>query len=260
MNKEKFINIWKQRANSGQLTSTDFVMRAIFIAASAKATNKTEIAQLLLQRYFTPITNKTKIENGAETLLPIKNIMCRHWYLDRQAKRNIVYGDVDTSNWKNPEISLKILGQSASEFMTEEEFQTFKEVWDSVDVTMIHRQYIHYFTVKKVGNINLTPEQMAVQSAHVTLKLGTTLPRNINPNTVYFQWHGVEDGSELRKILTKLSKTGHENYVMFRESDYRNSLTSVAFAPVLWNQQNGLGEYELMKFEATSGAGSATSL
>lgn len=241
MNKELYITTWKKLANEKKLHRIDFYYRAIFLACNSKSNQKFEVAHILLEKYFSPIKNKNKIEsNGNDPFFAI-NINDNYLFMRQQTVRG-KYSDAT------------LLGEPISNFMTEEEFQEFKELSLKIDRTLLHRKYVHYFTAKSVGFFKpmttLTFEQMAVQSAHVTMKLGYEMGKagiKCDPDNTYFKWYSVDLNTKFSNIIRELEKKNYK-VVKFYESDLRNHLTAIAFYPVPWYKKADFEEFELMKF------------
>lgn len=217
MNRDLYNTQWKLQANQKKLTSTDFAFRALLIAVSAKNLKnvpREDIALTLLQRYFTP--SKT---DGYATL---KNILDRiPYYLFEHTK---------------------ILGLKAETFITETEFKAIQAMAKNLNLEKLGRQYVYYFTRQD----GLTPEQQGVQAGHALFKLGAKLGKqgkNFDPSEIYFQWIGVKTSQDLTEV--SLNHLDHR-CVEFYEPDLGNSLTSIAFEPILWNERDEFMEYDLL--------------
>jgi|SRR5665213_155809 len=220
MNKEFFNTQWKILANNETLTSQNFIDRAIFIAMASKNKNnapREDIILALLQKYFSPITNRNKLNNGQTSYAHIN-----------YARRSIQY---TKPTW--------ILGLPYDKLLSEEEYKEFCSYIKNLSLEKMDRKYIYYFTTQE----GLTPEQQGVQAGHVLFKLGTKLGKKVDPDHTYFQWIGVKDDTELVGIINK-----HRLYPLetFRESDLGNRLTSVAFYPILWNKREDFLDYPLL--------------
>lgn len=224
MNTELFYTQWKILANSRKLTAKHFCQRAIFIALSAKNNKnipRDDIALILLQKYFTPTTNANKLNNG-ETV-----------YNDIDAFRKIQKYAVYATK--------TILDLPEENFFTPNEIYQYRELIKNINIDKLNRKYVYYFTTQ-----DITPEQQGVQAGHALLKLGYVLGRNnkkLNPDKTFFQWIGVANEAELKKVMDTHNQL---DYVIFRESDLNNQITSIAFHPILWNKRDEFQEYELL--------------
>lgn len=230
MNTELFYKTWKELADKGQLSSRHFYQRAIFKALNA--TNKAnvpveDIAIALLQKYFTPVTNKTKLANG-------------------RTPYDVVTWNKGAYSFARTE-QPRILGLDAEKFFeTPEEAKAFLDLAKKLDLSKIGRKYLYYVTVQE----NLTPEQQAVQGAHVVFKLGRNLEIRDNPDNIFFQWIGVPGDRELQQFARK-----HVPDVTFTETGYEGGtrLTALAYKPILWNKRREFEDYELLSFKNSSG-------
>lgn len=215
-----FKAIWKTLADKKQLTSMHFVQRAILIAMAAKSNaSKEDIVHSLLQKYFSPVTNKNKLANGSVKYSGVRNLQ---YYLK--------YGTT-------------VLNLPLDEvFETKEEIAEYKRLCAAINHNKLGRQYIYYFTTQE----GLTAEQQGVQAGHVLFSLAYKLANEnivINPNETYFQWIGVKTDRELREIQKKYAHLGVQS---FYEPDLNNKLTSIALKPILWNKRGDLMEYPLL--------------
>lgn len=219
---KNFNTIWKKFHDNKALESYHFVQRALLIAVRSKRNDsKIDIVYGLLQKYFSPIVDVNKLINGKG-----------QWSAVIEAANMARY-------------SKTILGVAPEDiFESADEEKMYDELLKelrSSKLDKLGRKYVYYFTSKE----DLTPEQMAVQSAHVTLVTGHALGKtNIDPHGIYFQWIGVETEKDLKKVAQSHS---HERRY-FHEPDIGNKLTSIAFHPVLWNKRQEFLEYPLMKF------------
>lgn len=217
-----FNTIWKTLAAEKKLYNIHFIQRAILKAMNSKSNfPKEDIIVALLQKHFTPITNKNKLANGSEAFSAIKNAM---YYL----------------KWTK-----HILGVKEEDFFdTEEEAKEYKRLLSSINMSKIGRKYVYYFTSQE----GLTAEQQGVQAGHVLFSLGHSLAKKnvkVNPNETYFQWIGIKTDKELVAIKRDLMKEGKAVH-SFYEPDLQNKLTSIALEPILWNKRGKLVEYPLL--------------
>ena len=218
---------WKKLHESRELTARDFIDLAVLKAIKSKQEDKLTIVHLLLEKYFTPITNKTRLSNGAS----------RYDCVQRQIesfKFNAKY-------YRNRRV---IFGVDINEFFeTQDEIDLYDKLWTSIDIRSLGKKYVYYFTSQ-----DIPPVHQGVQAGHVLFKLGTVLKKSnrLNPDDTYFQWIGVPDSNSLEEIAKKYSIT--KKVVKFNESDLKNKLTSIAIEPVSYFQRGDLTSYELLKY------------
>lgn len=226
--------IWKQLAKDKKLTSRHFIQRAILIAMNSKSNMpKEDLVHILLYKYFSPVTNKIKMKNGYEEYDVIK-LSTHQGYSCIGATKFLN----DWRIWFLPRA--KILDVSYRDFFdTEEEMELFINLHNSINENKIDRSYVYYFTVQ-----DISPEQQAVQAAHVMYKLGSILGKYANPDKTYFQWIGVPNVNALHKIYND----NGGDVVAFYEPDMGMKMTSLALFPRLWFQRGGLVNYPLLKF------------
>lgn len=224
-----FKNIWKDKAKSKNLTKEDFISRAVLIAMASKSNmDKSDIIHILLHRYFSPITNSTKLNNGMVNYDGLNRAMRFYRWLNPKPP-------FAEKQWPN----FTILGVPADQiFDTIEEFEDYLSYHKSIVVDRIDREYIYYFTRQ-----DISAEQQGVQAGHVLFKLGTQLSGMVNPDNIYFQWIGVEDHGELYQISKKYKEMLP---IAFYEPDMGNTMTSVALPPVLWYKRGDLINYKLL--------------
>ena len=214
-----FRTMWKTLAKNNKLESYHYIQRAILIAMqSNRNMPKEEIITILLDKYFTPISNKNKLANGCKKYQAIKNAS----YL------------IGSKN------SL-ILGIPQEYFFdSEEEQKQYLELVKAIRVDKIDRKYLYYFTAQ-----DMSPEQQAVQAAHAILAIGARLGKTINPHETYFQWIGVKDTSNLSWYAEKYKHLKPEK---FFEPDQMNRMTSFALHPIPWYSRGDLIDLPLLKF------------
>lgn len=104
------------------------------------------------------------------------------------------------------------------------------------------KHYTYIFTRQ-----DISPEQQAVQSAHVTHCLGYELDEtHIHPNQTYFTLVGVRDLEALEAAQQILIRFGFR-YVKFYEPDLGNELTSIATFPIPERERGPLLAFNLLK-------------
>lgn len=213
-----FRTIWKTLAANKALSSHFFMQRAILIAIDSKRNMpKEDIVDILLHKYYTPITNKNKLSNGC-------------------SKFSSVRRDQFTSmNYHVP-----ILNMKPEEFFDNEaDKKLYYELVKNINVDRIDRKYVYYFTVQDI----LTPEQQGVQAAHALFALGARLGDYADPYDTYFQWIGARDSGHLYSIAEKYK---HLDPVKFYEPDVGHKMTSVALPPIPWYKRGDLVDYPLL--------------
>lgn len=217
-----FKAIWKQLAADKNITAQDFIQRAILTAVNSRSNvPKEEILHALIQKYFTPITNNTKLLNG-------------------MTKYQAILAALQQLKYHKMILNKKDLTEI---FDTADEERLYDELLKKIDTKRLHRHYVYYFTIQD----GLTPEQQGVQAGHALMALGHRLgtqKKNVNPNEIYFQWIGVPNTSDLIKIRQKHSKD--LGSVIFQEPDHGNIVTALAFEPVLWNKRRNFMDYKLL--------------
>lgn len=108
------------------------------------------------------------------------------------------------------------------------------------------KQYIYIFTRQ-----DISIEQQAVQSAHVTLKLGYYIGSSCNipgfdPNKTYFTLVGVRNLEALEAVISILDAFGFL-YESFYEPDMGDEMTSIATFPIDEDKRDALLAFNLLK-------------
>lgn len=217
MKYEIFETAFKDRANKKILTSVDFVIRAALKALKAKSNMpKDDIFVALLQKHFSPKGN-SKLK----------------WQALEQAAKHVTFW------YQNIDHVTKFKYNFREIFENDEEFKEFHRLIKNIKYYKLGRKYVYYFTAQ-----DMTPEQQGVQAGHALFKLGTKLGKDVNPDSIYFQWVGVKDSQELEEVYRK----HYRKYasVVFYEPDLGNRLTAVAYHPILWNKREDFLDYPLL--------------
>lgn len=224
---KNFKELWKKLHDARQLSARDFIDLAVIKAIKSREVDKVTVVHALLEKYFTPISNKTRMINGASKYECIHRLLeANKWY--------VRYNSNDR----------KILGVKLTEFFeTEEELALYNKLWSSIEEKTLGKKYVYYFTAQDIPPVN-----QGVQAGHVLFKLGASLKnkKRIDPDDTYFQWVGVPDSNSLEEIAKKYAKT--LKLVKFNESELNNKLTSIAFEPVSSFRRGDLIDYELLKY------------
>jgi hypothetical protein len=234
-NMKEFKTIWKDLSKNKKIESVHFVDRAILIAMNSKSNMPREdIVHILLDKYFSPITNKTKLINGSYRY---HSLAIDTGYFNKKCSNQKI-GTV----WRQwLKIDANILGIPYLEFFdNEEEIEHYVKLFNSIILDKINRKYVYYFTRQ-----DIEPVHQSVQAAHVVFKLGSHLGENVNPDETFFQWVGVPDRGELQRILHNYKDLGA---IGFYEPDMQNTLTSVAIPPLLWYKRGELVNHKLLSF------------
>lgn len=214
-----FRKIWKQLAKENKLEPLHYMQRAVLIAVESKLnTPKEDIVLILLNKYFTPVTNANKLKNGATKYG--QSIVKNYVYLTSEK--------VDILDIKPKEF-----------FDNEADMELYYQLANNINMNKIDRKYVYYFTIQDI----LTPEQQGVQAGHALYALGSKLGPKAYPKETYFQWVGTKDSTELNTIAEKYKHLGP---VMFHEPDVGHKLTSVAIPPVMWYRRGDLTDYQLL--------------
>ena len=182
---------------------------------------------LLLEKYFTPISNKAKLANGSTRFDVIRRLCYSNkWHLNFNRDIRTIFG-----------VKLEEL------FDSPEEIALYDKLWTNIEENTLGKTYVYYFTTQ-----DIPPVSQSIQAGHVLFKLGTSLKKKkrVNPDTTYFQWIGVPNSDTLNEIKNKYSGTW--NIVNFKESSLNNKLTAIAFEPMSALKRGDLINYKLLKY------------
>ena len=105
------------------------------------------------------------------------------------------------------------------------------------------KKYVYIFTRQ-----DLSPEQIVVQSSHVTMKMGYYLgksPKSEDPDTTHFVLVGVRNEEALLAVVEILTSFNYQ-YEVFIESD-EIGVTSVSTYPIDEDKKGILQAFNLMK-------------
>ena len=102
-------------------------------------------------------------------------------------------------------------------------------------------QYVYVFVRQ-----DLSPEQQAVQAAHVTLVLGNKL-KNVDVSELYFALIGIPQLIDFRDVIKALDAHGTK-YETFYEPDQGNTLTAIATYPINRSERGKLRDFKLLRF------------
>lgn len=210
---------WKNQANHTALETAQY---CVLKATLAKSNQKLEIAQALLRRAFTPITNKTKIFNGRTPFDTLNNVI----------------RTVAATNW-----SKSFCGNDLKEALGEEDWATYKELAGQLvtkDIAKSEPEYMFIFVRQ-----DISPEYQAVQGMHVAYKAGHHFKSN--PDETYFVLVGVPNEESLEEIKEKLDANAVGS-VEFKEPDIGNVVTAVASEPIKAHRKRFLKNYDKLVF------------
>lgn len=103
-------------------------------------------------------------------------------------------------------------------------------------------EYVYIFVRQ-----DLSPEQQAVQSAHVALVLGHKLKRT-DVSELYFTLIGIPQLIDFRDVVKTLQLRGTQ-YESFYEPDQGNTLTAIATHPIKKSERGALRAFPLLRFK-----------
>lgn len=214
---------WKLVANNKNVTARHMAQYCILKALSAKANNKVEIAQALLRRAFTPVSNKNELANGREPFDTIQNILYRLTFHKNATifgfENNLILDDEGYEDYKNLLVEL-----------------------NKVDLKAEEPEYMFIFVRQDISR-----EQQAVQAAHATFKAGTTW-RHANPDKTNFVLIGVPDLEELNEVEEAFKAKDFYGFVKFVEPDLGDTATAIATAPIKEHRKSFLKQYKTLTF------------
>ena len=191
--------LWKQIAATKRFDSCDVFVYNVIRALFSKSNSKVEVAQGLLYKAFTPVTNKNKLENG--------------WGEFKALELILEYGSYPYG--KNFKTMMNILSEEDQVEFIKLVKQLKKEKWS--DPT-----FAYIFTRQDISK-----EQQLVQTAHCTLLLGQNT--KVNGNNLHFCVFGVENGCEIFKRYLSLELAGVKTVEFY---EYNFVMTSFACLPM----------------------------
>lgn len=105
------------------------------------------------------------------------------------------------------------------------------------------KRYAYFFTRQDID-----PEHQLVQTAHVSLELGSVIPKHEVPGLRFVNC-GVPDEAALHDICHYLD--GHDIfYVLYRDSFFNNEVTAIGVLPVSQAQREIFKFGRLLKFKS----------
>lgn len=221
-----YIETWKSLANNKAITAINVAEYCILRAVKAK-TPKTfeerlQIAHSLLIKAFTPVKNAVKLANGRSPYDTLKSsVRFIKWSTNYKANQ------------------LHLFGQPANVFLSEEEITLFVELVRKLSAgTETLRQYAYF-----IVDSQLSPEQKAVQAAHVALKFGVQNNAPYDPDTLHFV---VLEHDDLQSKIEYL-QSAKQPLTTF--VDY-GKITAIAAGPIDWDsgKRNHFAGDRLLRF------------
>jgi hypothetical protein len=212
---------WKLVAANKNITARYVVQYCLLKALTAKSNKKLEIAQTLLRRAFTPVTNRTELANGRTAF----DTISKHIYmLDLHPKGHI-------------------FGLDMTLFMDDEGFANYKDLirqlW-SADMASDEPEYLFIFVRQDISK-----EQQAVQAAHATFKAGT-IYRHADADRTNFVLVGVPTLEELNEVEESFKAKDFYGFVKFTEPELGDTATAIATAPIKEHRKGFLKQYKTL--------------
>ena len=239
---KEFKSLYKKIANAKQNTATHALQLAILKAIKAKSNGeKKDIAAAILYKSFTPITNETKLANGAKAYEAVKATAGYLYFSSSDWARR-----EDGTSYRKFRDKVKIFDVPFNEiFENEFEIQLYFEILEGLlkDPDQIARHYTYIFVRQDL----LSPEQVAVQAAHATFVAGAKLDYRMNPAEVYFTLVGVNGPVDWKNLVLNLNDHGTK-YSKFVEPDLGFVNTAIATQPIHSAARGALRNYELLTF------------
>lgn len=231
---------WKKLANRKTIKPIHMVQYCVMKALKSKADDKIDLMHRLLEKTFTPVTNKRKISNGSYRYFPLVGFNLRESRI-RQSRYNFAiksYDEVKT-----------VFDTDATQLLSDEEIVQFDKMIGTIrtsdlEYTAKPMEYYSYTFVRQ----DISPEQQCVQAAHATCVMGRYLPNSINPRTINFVLIGVADESKLKEVEEILGKRKDCEYFSFREPDLNNEITAVSTSPIYKHRRGRLKNFDLLTF------------
>jgi hypothetical protein len=225
---KNFKSIHVQWAKSKELSSRNMVeyaiLRAMVTVQDPTDENLVNQAAYYINRAFTPITKKIKLDNGREPRDTLALIVSR-------MKGTLPY-----------------YGENV--FETQEGLDTYQRI-----IAALHERYKRpqdYYQRKYVYIFvrqDISPEYQAVQAAHAACKMGhrsAAIPEKDFDN-LYFALIGVPNLEAMAIAIKDCNEVGATVYP-FYEPDIGNQLTAFATDPIWMSQRKRLLSYNRLRF------------
>jgi hypothetical protein len=224
---DDYKKVWKDLNASKSIQSYHIIQLAILKAIEKYKDDPAVIAKSKNYIYhkmaqaFTPISRKVKLDNGRKEFDAVKNAL----YFIGPRYPHLFYRDL--KNILSPE-GVKLYGDIARNL----NMDGFVEYYN--------REYVYIFVRQ-----DISPEYQAVQSAHVTLRLGYTLKDmdKKRMENLYFTLVGVPGSKEIYELANE-----HQTAEKFFEPDFNNQITAIALMPVLARKRGKLMTYKKLVF------------
>lgn len=222
---KNFNEIFRLKAQQNLNTSTDHVILCAYKALNSKTnSSRLDIFLSLLERSFTPISNKNKLNNG----------MTPYWALTVLLAGNRLYNNTDV-----PTPSLASILDEVAEDPNERQnfFDIIREAYNHLSKSnTLPTAYYSYIVVEPT----LSKAQQIVQAAHAAIELGFVCSqKNIPVDNLHLVLvHPWETGFITEYTGIDLAMTCEffdefgVDYVEFREPDLDNIRTAIATLPV----------------------------
>lgn len=229
--------LWKQSVGNNP-TARDMVYLCLLKAFHAKSNDKTAVLYGLLRKTFTPITNKNRLANGhaefgviRENLRYIDNVFANVAWKKSDSRLILAFGKTGFSDI----------------FDTVEEAESFmifvRDFYKSFDTETLKRYYCYVF----LDIESVSPEQLIVQSAHVTMVVGKNMPDNLDPHNIFYQIVELPNGMTHDDLVKKYKNFKFHQFV---EPDMGNRVVASAIEPILWCKRQPLRKFPLVKISA----------
>lgn len=233
-----FRSIYKDLARSRKTNRYHAVQFAILKAMDGETLMSKEVlADILIRKAFTPITTKTKLDNGREpmdTVYYVLNGLVNN-------KTHLILDSIPDSIF-NDDLELEEYRRILDVLRTKYSFTRTKEYLD--------RHYVYTFVRQ-----DISPEYQLVQAAHAAAKMGHRLGQGETWTTkfdeLYFAVIGVANDKEMAIAIKDCLEVGLTIYP-FYEPDIGNILTAFSTSPVRANMRKRLLSYKKLRFKNTT--------
>jgi hypothetical protein len=234
--KNEITQAWKTLANAKSATFTHVIQRALLIGMTRaeELEDQVKIAQAVLERGLTPITNKKKLANGRTPY------DCYQYWGIRPTSGDFLDSPGLVSDEQRTHLGL---------------------IW--VELLKQHgRLGVHYSYIFLYGN--LMPEQRCIQMAHAAMKMGQRLteenawPAGVSADNLHYTM--VPGSQHALTDIDRLDQMGIQ-YVVFVDHDYSfgpdgrlieslgKTTKAIMTYPIHHSKRKGLQDFELYRFE-----------
>jgi len=231
-----FRSIYKQLARSKSLSSRNVVeyaiLRSMDTVENPTDENLINQAAYHLNRAFTPITHKVKLDNGREPRDTLAHILFQMHIFRRLPVPN------DETIFETVE------GVETYERILSALYERCKKPYDYCD-----RYYMYVFVRQ-----DISPEYQAVQAAHAAAKMGSRYQEYSTSewpakrfDELYMTLIGVPDLAAMAVAMKDCNAVGATVYP-FLEPDIGNVLTAFATSPIRMQDRKRLLSYKKLRF------------